>query len=255
MNRWGVQGLFAGLLVVAACAPAGVRQRDPLLPVPVPRPEIEVSADQVPEVVDDLHSLLRFRGRLSDRLDPGEVERSRGSFARMVLVFDLESELEKATVRLAAPYGNLPILRIGEIYRVAWGVSTIDPMGLPDLRVEIRDDEDRLLFVMASGAALPAEPLAPGITLTSGRRPAFFTDFEADASCRVRRRHYATRVQHPSMEAGDAWLMPTDGIVLVSEAGTWRVTVLDNSVALKGGCDKLVAQELAHRTFVLQRVE
>ena len=250
-----LSGLVLGVVMVSACSPPAVQQRDPLLPVPVRRPEIEVSADRGPELVDDTHSRLTFIGRLTDRIDPGNLERARGRFARVELVFALEPGLERATVRLSAPYRTLPLLRIGVVYEVRWDVTTGDPMGLPDIRVEIRDDAGRLLYLMNSGTALPSTPLLEGLALKSARRPAFHTDFEAGAGCRVRRRHYATRVQDESLTAGEAWLMPTDGLDLIREVGRWRLTILDNSVALKGGCDKLVAQELAHRTVVLQLVE
>ncbi len=245
-----------GILVVTACSPAAVPQRDPLLPVPVRRPEIEVRADLAPDLVDDTHSQLRFQGRLTDRIDPGNLARADGRFARADLVFVLEPGLERATVRLSAPSRNLPLLlRIGEVYEVRWDVVTRDPMGLPDVRIEIRDGAERLLYLMATGGGLPDAALVEGLALTSARRPAFHTDFEAGAGCRVRRRHYATRVQDASLAAGDAWLMPTDDLDLLREDGRWRLTILDNSVALKGGCDKLIAQELAHRTIVLQRLE
>ena len=48
--------------------------------------------------------------------------------------------------------------------------------------------------------------------------------------------------------------MPTESLELSTEAAAWRLSVLDNSVALKGGCGKLVAQELAHRTVILQLI-
>ncbi|MFH1532333.1 MAG: hypothetical protein ABIK09_16535 [Pseudomonadota bacterium] len=267
-------GLVAGLVLSTGCSFPGVPQRDPLLPVPVRRPEIEVNADRAPEVLDNEHSLLRFRGRLADRKDPGRLERSGGRFAWVALVFELEPESpaqlasdeapseamgdvppDVATLRLSAPFGNLPLLRIGGVYRVHWEVVTGDSTGLPDVRLEIHDEGDRLLYLMASGSSLPTTPLIDDLRLKSAPRPAFHTDFEAGAGCRVRRRHYATRVEHPSLEAADAWLMPTDDLDLVLETGRWRLTVLDNSVALKGGCEKLVAQELAHRTIVLQFVE
>jgi len=247
--------LVAGLIAVCSCSPPAVPQRDPILPVPVRRPEIEVNADQAPDLVDDARSLLRFRGRLTDRIDPGRLEQAGGRFARVVLVFEVEPDQGVATIRLSAPYKNLPLLRIGEAYQVDWEVATDDPMGLPDLRVEIRSEAGALLYLMASGGGLPGEALLDGLTLKSARRPAFHTDFEAGAGCRVRRRHYATRVEDPSLVAGDAWLMPTEDLDLIRETGRWRLTVLDNSVALKGGCDKLVAQELAHRTVVLQFIE
>jgi hypothetical protein len=250
-----ISGVVLGLIAIAACSPPAVPQRDPILPVPVRRPEIEVNADRAPDLVDDARSLLRFRGRLTDRIDPGRLEQAGGRFARVVLVFELEPTLDVATIRLSAPYRNLPLLRIGEIYQVDWQVATEDPLGLPDLRVEIRSEAGQLLYLMASGGGLPAETLLDGLELKSARRPAFHTDFEAGAGCRVRRRHYATRVGDTSLEAGDAWLMPTDDLELARETGRWRLTILDNSVALKGGCDKLVAQELAHRTVVLQFIE
>ena len=175
--------LLAGLMAVTGCSPPEISQRGPLLPVPVRRPEIEVNAGRAPEVMDDEHSVLRFRGRLADRIDPGRLKRSGGRFARVVLVFELEPDLVAATLQLSAPYRNLPILRIGETYNVRWKVATGDPMSLPDLTVEIRDDEGRLLYLIASGATLPTTPLLEGLELKSARKPAFNTDFEAGAGC------------------------------------------------------------------------
>ena len=247
--------LLATSFMVIECSPPDVNQRNPLLPVPIRRPEIMVNADRAPEIVDDERSVMHLRGRLVDRIDPGRLERSRGRFARVVLVFEVEPELESMTLQISAPYGNLPLLRIGGSYDVQWEVVTGDPMGLPDLVVDIRDEEGRLLYLMASGAILPSRQLLDGLEFKSARKPAFHTDFEAGAGCRVRRRHYPTRVKFPSLVAGEAWLMPTDQLDLLAEDGRWRLTILDNSIALKGGCDKLVAQELAHRSIVLQFIE
>ena len=251
------------LLVVilsAACSLPSIPQRDPLLPVPVRRPEIEVDADRAPEVLDE-RSVLKFTGRLSDRFDPGGAGEDSGGFSRVALVFELEPDVpspdatpDMATLRLSAPYGNLPRLRLGATYEVRWEVVEDDPLGMPDLRIEIRSEEGRLLYMMTTGAALPEEPLMEGLELRSARVPVFLTDFEAGGGCRVRRRHYTTQVRQ-SLETGETWLMPTDVLYLHMETGTWRLTVLDNSVALKGGCDRLIAQELAHRTIVLQFVE
>jgi len=253
-NRWLT--LCAGIAVVVGCSSPGVSQRDPLLPVPAQRPEITVDADMVPEIVEDSRSVLDFRGRLADRNDPG-ARGSGGRLARVVLVFDLDGEEpapDLATIGISAPYKNLPLLRIGDVYRVRWEVASKDPMGLPDVRLEIRSDEEQLLFLISSGSSLPDESLIEGLALRSAQRPAFLTDFKAAAGCRVRRRHYATRVRHPSLVEVDARLMPADKLELYTEAERWRLTVLDNSVALKGGCEKLVAQELAHRTVVLQLI-
>ncbi len=248
------------VILSSSCSFPGIPQRDPLLPVPVHRPEIEVDADLTPEVLDD-RSVLKFAGRLSDRFDPGGAGEGRGGFSSVALVFELEPDVPSpdapphATLRLSAPYGNLPRLRLGATYKVRWEVVEEDPLGMPDLRIEIRSEEGQLLYLMTTGAALPKEPLMEGLELRSARRPAFLTDFEAGGGCRVRRRHYTTLVRHSSLETGEVWLMPTDVLDLSLETGTWRLTVLDNSVALKGGCDRLIAQELAHRTVVLQFVE
>ena len=257
----GVRVLLLVVILSAACSLPSIPQRDPLLPVPVRRPEIEMDADRTPEILDD-RSVLRFVGRLSDRFDPGGAGEGNGGFSRVVLVFELEPDVPSpdttpavATLRLSAPYGNLPRLRLGATYEVRWEVAEADPLGMPDLRLGIRSEEGQLLYLMTTGAALPEEPLLEGLGLRSARNPAFVTDFEAGGGCRVRRRHYSTRVQHTSLETGEAWLMPTNVLVLLLETGTWRLTVLDNSVALKGGCDRLIAQELAHRTVVLQFVE
>ena len=255
----GVGVLPLVVVLSAACSLPSIPQRDPLLPVPVRRPEIEVDADRAPEVLDD-RSVLKFAGRLSDRFDPGGSGEGRGGFSRVAFVFELEPDVPSpdaaphATLHLSAPYGNLPRMRLGATYEVRWEVVEDDPLGMPDLRIEIRSEEGRLIYLMTTGAALPEEPLMEGLELRSARVPAFLTDFEAGGGCRVRRRHYTTMVRQ-SLETGEVWLMPGDALDLSLETGTWRLTVLDNSVALKGGCDRFIAQELAHRTVVLQFVE
>ncbi|MBM4371590.1 MAG: hypothetical protein FJ098_08045 [Deltaproteobacteria bacterium] len=271
---WSRAALLVLALAGGGCSVPGIRQQAPLLPVPVARPALSLDVDLSPSIPDEEHTVLVFRGRLVDRVDPGAADRSRSRPARVSLVFEVQDGLsgppppddtlppeaprqETLVARLgvSAPFDVLPVLRVGATWELRWSTRTVDPLAGTDLLLEIRTADGVPVYLMASGAELPEEPLLPGLELRRARQASFITDFEALAGCRVRRRHYATRVATALLEGGEAWLLPSESVDVPLDDGIWRITVLDNSAALKGGCDRLISQEMAHRTVVLQRQE